>query len=108
MIRLVIKTMFKIIGAAAAAANLLFELRIPEKKDDKLTKSKNGNVILVNSTAISNFNPLSTNPGAIMKTRYGVKISTNVTKNNKINIKKLNISSANFFPCCLLDNFADA
>ena len=107
MIRLPIKTIFKIIGAAAAAANLLLVFRIPEKKDDKLTKSKNGNVILVNSTAISNFSPLSINPGAIMQTKYGVKISTNVTKNNKISIKILNISSANFFPCCLLDNFAD-
>ena len=27
-----IKTMFNIIGAAAAAANLLFEFKIPEKK----------------------------------------------------------------------------
>ena len=107
MIRQLIKTIFKIIGAAAAAANLLLEFKIPEKKDDKLTKSKNGNVILVSSTAISNFNPLSTNPGAIIQTKYGVKISTIVTKNNKINIKRLNISSANFFPCCLLDNFAD-
>ena len=38
-------------GAAAAAANLLLELSIPEKNDDKLTNNKNGNVILVNSTA---------------------------------------------------------
>ena len=94
-------------GAAEAAANLLLEFRIPEKKDDKLTKNKNGNVILVSSTANSNFSPLSINPGAIIQTKYGVKISTNVTKNNKINIKRLNISSANFFPYCLLDNFAD-
>ena len=99
--------MFKIIGAAAAAANLLLAFRMPEKKDDKLTKSKNGNVILVSSTAISNFNPFSINPGAIIQTKYGVKISTNVIKNNKINIKRLNTSSANFFPCRLLDNFAD-
>ena len=47
--------MFNIIGAAAAAANLLFEFKIPEKKDDKLTNSKKGNVILVNSTAKLNF-----------------------------------------------------
>ena len=106
MIRLLIKTIFKIIGAAAAAANLLLEFKIPEKKDDKLTKSKKGNVILVNSTAISNFNPVSMNPGAIKQTRQGVKISTNVTKNNNIIIKRLNISSANFFPCFLFDNFA--
>ena len=38
-------------GAAAAAANLLLELSIPAKNDDKLTNNKNGNVILVSSTA---------------------------------------------------------
>ena len=47
MIRLLIKTIFKIIGAAAAAANLLLVFRIPEKKDDKLTNNKKGKVILV-------------------------------------------------------------
>ena len=31
---------FKITGAAAAAANLLWEFNIAEKKDDKLTKNK--------------------------------------------------------------------
>ena len=51
IIKLIIKTTFKIIGAAAAAANLLFELSIPAKKDDRLTNNKNGNVILVSSTA---------------------------------------------------------
>ena len=30
---LIIKIIFKIIGAAAAAANLLFEFKIPEKKE---------------------------------------------------------------------------
>ena len=50
-----IKIIFKIIGAAAAAANLLFEFKIPEKKDDRLTKNKNGKVILVSSTAKLNF-----------------------------------------------------
>ena len=50
-IKLIIKTTFKIIGAAAAAANLLLELRMPAKKEDKLTNNKNGNVILVSSTA---------------------------------------------------------
>ena len=48
-IKLKIKTIFKIIGAAAAAANLLLEFRIPAKKDDRLTNNKNGNVILVSS-----------------------------------------------------------
>ena len=58
--------MFNIIGAAAAAANLLLELRIPEKKEDKLTNNKNGKVILVSSTANSNLISFSTNPGAII------------------------------------------
>ena len=42
LFKLDIKTIFKIIGAAAVAANLLLELRIPAKKDDKLTNNKNG------------------------------------------------------------------
>ena len=37
---MIIKTIFKIIGAAAVSANLLCELRIAEKKDAKDTSSK--------------------------------------------------------------------
>ena len=48
-------TIFKIIGVAAAAANLLLAFKIPEKKDDRLTNNKKGKVILVNSTARLNF-----------------------------------------------------
>ena len=33
------------ISAAAAAANLLFEFKIPEKKDEILMKNKKGKVI---------------------------------------------------------------
>ena len=47
---LMIKIKFSIIGAAAAAANLLLEFKIPEKKEDKLTNNKNGRVILVRLT----------------------------------------------------------
>ena len=64
-IKLKIKIIFKIIGAAAAAANLLLEFKIPEKKDERLTNNKKGNVILVSSTARLNFMSFSTNPGAI-------------------------------------------
>ena len=60
-----IRITFKIIGAAAAAANLLFEFNMPEKKDDKLTNNKKGKVILVNSTARSNFTLSAAKPGAI-------------------------------------------
>ena len=52
---LIIKIIFKIIGAAAAAANLLFEFKMPEKNEDKLTNNKKGKVILVSSTARLNF-----------------------------------------------------
>jgi hypothetical protein len=58
--------MFNIIGAAAAAANLLFEFSIPEKKEDRLMNNKNGKVILVSSTANSNLISFSLNPGAII------------------------------------------
>ena len=48
-------TIFKAIGAAAAAANLLFVFKIPDSIEDKLTNNKKGKVILVNSTAKFNF-----------------------------------------------------
>ena len=54
------------IGAAAAAANLLLEFKIPEKKDERLTNNKKGNVILVSSTARLNFISFSTKPGAMI------------------------------------------
>ena len=98
IIILIIKTRFKIIGAAAAAANLFLEFRIPEKNEDKLTKNKKGKVILVNSTARLNFILSSTNPGAIKYTKYGVNISTSVTIKSKINKRRLKTSSAKFFP----------
>ena len=43
------------IGAAAAAANLLYELSIAEKKDARHIKNKNGKVILLKFTASFNF-----------------------------------------------------
>ena len=64
--KLKIKIMFKIIGAAAAAANLLLEFNMPEKKEERLTNNKKGNVILVNSIAKLNFKSFSKKPGAII------------------------------------------
>ena len=64
---------------------------MPEKKEDKLTNNKKGNVILVSSTAKSNLVLFSVNPGAIICIKYGVKISTRVTINNKINNKNENV-----------------
>ena len=50
-----IKITFNIIGAAAAAANLLYELSMAAKKEAKQTKNKKGKVILLKSTASFNF-----------------------------------------------------
>ncbi len=66
--------MFKIIGDAEAAANLLCEFKIAEKKEAKLTKNKNGKVIRVKFIAKSIFSKSLTNPGAIIETNTGIKI----------------------------------
>ena len=49
---------FNIIGAAAAAANLLYEFSIAAKKEAKHTKNRNGKVILLKSIASFNFQHL--------------------------------------------------
>ena len=46
---------FNIMGAAAAAANLLYEFSIAPKKEAKHTKNKKGKVILLKSTARFSF-----------------------------------------------------
>ena len=94
-----IRTKFKIIGAAAAAANLLCELRIAEKNDAKQIKSKKGKVILVKLIATSIFSKSPTNPGAIIETNIGMKISIIIVKNNKPRKRRLKISLANLFDC---------
>ncbi len=88
---------FKIIGVADAAANLLWEFNIAEKNDDKLTNSKNGNVIRVRLIAICNFSESSVKPGAINETNNGIKIS--IIKTIKSSDKKsiLKILFANEF-----------
>ena len=50
-----IKITFNTIGAAAATANLLYELRMAAKNEAKQTKNKKGKVILLKSTARLNF-----------------------------------------------------
>ena len=59
------KKIFSIIGAAADAANLLFELRIADKNEDSETNNKKGKVILLNVFATSNLLVSPTNPGEI-------------------------------------------
>ena len=95
-INIPIKTKFKIIGAAEAAANLLWELSIAAKKEDKLTNSKKGKVILVKLIANSILSTFWTKPGAIKLTKTGIKISTIKTKKNKPKNNKLKIWLANF------------
>ena len=94
--RIPIIIIFKIIGADAAA-NLLWELSIPAKKEDKLTNIKKGNVILVKSVAILIFSLSSTNPGAIIPTTIGMKISATKTKISNAKNNKLKISFAKIF-----------
>ena len=50
-----IKIIFNIIGAAAATANLLYELSMAAKKEAKHIKNKKGKVILLKSIARFNF-----------------------------------------------------
>ena len=97
-----INIILRLIGAADAAANLLCEFKIAEKKDAKLINNKNGKVILVKLIAISNFTGSFINPGAIILMNTGMKISIiKIVKNNPNN-KKLKIVFANefafFFP----------
>ena len=79
------------IGAAEAAANLLCEFKIAEKKDARQINIKNGKVILVKEVASSIFFISPTNPGAIKLTKIGIKISMTKTKNNRPRNKKLKI-----------------
>ena len=93
-----LKIIFRIIGAAAAAANLLLEFKIPEKKEDKLTNNKKGNVILVSSTARLNLISSTKKPGAMRYTKKGVKISARVIIISKVITRRLKTSSANILP----------
>ena len=94
--KLKLKNIFKIIGAADATANLLCEFNIAEKKEDKLTNSKKGKVILVREIVKSSLSELSEKPGAIIKTKDGINISIINTINNKPIKSKLNILFAKF------------
>ncbi len=90
------------IGAAAAAANLLCEFKIAEKKEARLIKNKKGNVILVRSIAIFSFSGSFENPGAIILIKAGMNISIIKIVKNKPNSNKLKIVLAKefafFFP----------
>ena len=85
-----IKIIFNIIGAAAAAANLLKEFSIAPKKEARHIKNRKGKVILLKSTASYNFSGSLIKPGAIKKINCGIKIAATNTKNSKIIKSKLN------------------
>ena len=89
--------MFNIIGAAEAAANLLCEFKIAEKKDAKQMKNKNGKVILVKSIATFNFSVSFVNPGAIILINDVINISIIKIVKNSPNNNKLKIVFANEF-----------
>ena len=89
--------MFKIIGAAAAAAKRLWEFKIAEKKDAKHINNKKGNVILVRLIAKLIFSLSPTNPGAISETNNGINNCTIKIINNKLKNKKLKTSLAKLF-----------
>ena len=65
-------TIFNIIGAPDAAANLLCEFNIAAKKEAKQINNKNGKVIRVSVIAISIFSMSPTKPGAIRDTNTGI------------------------------------
>ena len=94
---MIIKMIFKKIGAAAASAKRLWEFKIAEKNDAKDINNKNGKVILVKSMAKLIFSLSLTDPGAINDTNIGIKISITKTKTSKLKNKILNTSFANLF-----------
>ena len=95
--KIAINKIFKIIGAADAAANLLWEFNIPEKKDARHINNKNGKVILVKVIAKSILSEFSLKPGAIRNTKSGINISINRTKKNKIIVKNEKILVTNLW-----------
>ena len=98
-----IKTILRIIGAADAAANLLCEFKIAEKKDDKLINNIKGNVILVKSVAIINCSGSDLKPGAIRETNKGMNNSTRITSPNSEKVSKLKTLFAKFSEFFLKD-----
>ena len=93
---MIIKTTFNIIGAAEAAANLLCEFKIAEKKDAKLIDNIKGNVILVSSVAKINFSGSDLKPGAISETNKGINNSMRITSPSNEKVNKLKTLFAKF------------
>ena len=62
-------------GAAAVIKNFPLEFKIADKKDEMDIKNKKGKVILLRSTARSNFPSMSLKPGEIKNKNSAAKIS---------------------------------
>ena len=100
-----IKNMFKTIGAAAATANLPFEFKIAEKKEDKDTNNKKGKVILLRSVASLNFSGSLVKPGEIKKINPPIKISAIIVSGNSTINKKLKTELVKFSDRFFMLNF---
>tara|TARA_B100000575_G_C22871125_1_gene508301 strand:+ start:224 stop:724 length:501 start_codon:yes stop_codon:yes gene_type:complete len=88
--------MFKTIGAAAATANLPFEFKIAEKKEDMDTNNKKGKVILLKSVANLNFSGSLLNPGEIKNTKPPINISAIIVRSKREINKKLKTELVKF------------
>ena len=75
---------------------MLYEFKIAEKKEARLTNNINGNVIFVSCTANKNFSGLDLKPGAIMLTKIGINNSTIAIRIRRKIDNKLKILLAKF------------
>ena len=88
-------------GAAAGAANLPKELRMPDWKDTTETSSRKGKVIRDKKAASSILPASSANPGAKTTTTQGITISISNTKSPRLNTSTEIAPTANFIACAL-------
>ena len=92
---------FKITGAAAGAANLLREFKMPDWNDTIEMNNKNGKVIRDSSIASEIFSGLLVNPGAKMVTNQGIRYSTNMTNKPTKKVRTDMAFAANKIACFL-------
>ena len=78
---------FKMIGAAAGAANFPREFKMPDWKETMEINSRNGKVIRERVVVSSSFPGSSAKPGASSRTTPGIKISITITKRVTKNVR---------------------
>lgn len=81
---------FKMIGAAAGAANFPREFKMPDWKETMEINSRNGKVIRERVVVSSSFPGSSAKPGASSRTTPGIKISITITKRVTKNVRAEN------------------